>query len=155
MAKNDKKAKSEQSAERAFIIKQLFVQDTNLKVQTPAFRLNQEWNPEANMQLDVKTEALENDHHLVDLLLKIEVKIGKTDVFTLELVQSGIFEVSGYTAEQNDQLLNSFCPNILFPYARQLISQLTNQAGFPPLIVAPVDFDGRYQQIKASQAAAQ
>lgn len=154
MAKTDKKSTSaEQSNQRAFVIKQLFINQSSLKVNQPAFELTEEWNPEANMNLDVRTKAIENGHHVVDLDLKIDVKIGKKDIFTIELVQSGIFEVSGYTDEQNDQLLNSFCPNILFPYARQLISQLTNQAGFPPLIVAPVDFDGRHQQLKAAQAA--
>ena len=131
MAKTDKKSSSaEQSAQRAFVIKQLFIKESALSVDQPAFQLKEEWNPEANMNLDVRTQAIENDHHVVDLDLQIDVKIGKKDIFKIKLVQSGIFEVSGYTAEQNDQLLNSFCPNILFPYARQLISQLTNQAGF-------------------------
>ena len=69
-------------------------------------------------------------------------------VFTIDTVQSGIFNISGYTA-MLDQLRNSFCPNVLFPYARQIVSQLTSQAGFPPLVMAPVDFDGRYQQLKS------
>ena len=156
MAKADKKASESQKQtenERSFIIKQIFIKKSALVVDKAPFELKEEWNPDAEMKLDVKTQEVDKDHQLVELEITIDVKISKQQVFTIDVTQSGIFEMIGYTAEQNDQLRNTFCPNILFPYARQIISQLTSQAGFPPLIVAPVDFEGRYQQLKAVKSS--
>lgn len=156
MAKADKKASESQKQtenERSFIIKQIFIKKSALVVDKAPFELKEEWNPDAEMKLDVKTQEVDKDHQLVELEITIDVKISKQQVFTIDVTQSGIFEMIGYIAEQNDQLRNTFCPNILFPYARQIISQLTSQAGFPPLIVAPVDFEGRYQQLKAVKSS--
>ena len=156
MAKTEKKAAEqtkEQATERAFIIKQIFIKKNALDVKVPPFELNKEWKPDATLNLDVQSKAIENDHYNVDLLIDINVKIDKQDVFSIQVTQSGIFEMSGYTDDQIDQLKNSFCANILFPYARQLVSTTTSQAGFPPLIMAPVDFDGRYQELRSKQQA--
>lgn len=152
MAKTDKKSAPKQAEqERSFIIKQVFLRQQSLDVHVAPFELKQEWNPDATMNLDVKTKAVDEKHFLVDLLIDVHVKISTDNVFTTKITQSGIFEMAGYTAEQSDQLLNSFCPNVLFPYARQAVSSITNQAGFPPLILAPVDFDGRYIQLRELQ----
>ena len=134
--------------DRSFIIKQVFIKKSTLVVDKSPFELKAEWKPDAAMQLNVTTKSIDDSHQLIDLIIDINVKIEESPVFTCAVIQSGIFEMSGYTDEQNSQLRNSFCPNILFPYARQLISQLTSQAGFPPLIIAPVDFEGRYQQLQ-------
>lgn len=155
MAKTEKKTaekRTEQATERAFIIKQIFIKKNALDVKTAPFELKKEWNPDASLNLDVHSKVLDDNHYNVDLTIDINVKIDKIEVFTIQVTQSGIFEMSGYTDEQIDQLKNSFCANILFPYARQIVSSTTSQAGFPPLIMAPVDFDGRYQQLKSQQS---
>lgn len=154
MAKTEKKAaekSTEKTAERAFIIKQVFIKKSALDVKTAPFELKKEWNPDATLNLNVHSKELDDAHYNVDLVIDINVKIDKKEIFTIHVTQSGIFEMSGYTDEQIDQLKNSFCANILFPYSRQIVSSTTSQAGFPPLIMAPVDFDGRYQQLKSQQ----
>ena len=154
MAKAEKstaKAKSEEAAERAFIIKQVFIKHSSLDIKVAPFELDSEWQPDAGMNLDVYSKDLENSHVLVELKTEIDVKNDNKEIFKISTVQSGIFEMAGYTDMQIAQLKNSFCPNILFPYSRQIVSQLTSQAGFPPLIMAPIDFDGRYQQIQSDK----
>lgn len=152
MAKTDKKSAPKQTEqERSFIIRQVFLKQQSLEVHIAPYELKQEWNPDATMNLDVKSKSIDEKHYLVDLVIDVHVKIGTDNVFTTKITQSGIFEMSGYTVEQNDQLLNSFCANVLFPYARQAVSSITNQAGFPPLILAPVDFDSRYVQLRELQ----
>ena len=149
--KNAKPEVNSQEAERSFIIKQVFIKKTALDVNMAPFELTAQWQPDASMQIDVHTEKLADDDYIVELKTDIDVKNDGKQIFTIESIQSGIFQISGYTDDQMDQLRNSFCPNVLFPYARQIVSQLTSQAGFPPLIMAPIDFDGRYQQMKADQ----
>ena len=143
-----------QDSDRQFIIKQVFIKKTALDVTLAPFELTAQWQPDASMQIDVHTEKLADDDYIVELKTNIDVKNDSKQIFTIESVQSGIFQITGYTEEQMDQLRNSFCPNVLFPYARQIVSQLTSQAGFPPLIMAPIDFDGRYQQMKAEGKSA-
>ena len=149
MAQSKDTQNTSDAAMRTFVIKQVFIKRSALDVKLAPFELSAQWEPDASMQLDVHSAVLKDDDYLVDLKIDIDVKNDSKPVFTIETVQSGIFNISGYTAEQLDQLRNSFCPNVLFPYARQIVSQLTSQAGFPPLVMAPVDFDGRYQQLKS------
>ena len=149
MAQSQDTQNPSDAATRTFVIKQVFIKRNALDVKLAPFELSSQWEPDASMQLDVHSAVLKDDDYLVDLKIDIDVKNDSKQVFTIETVQSGIFNISGYSAEQLDQLRNSFCPNVLFPYARQIVSQLTSQAGFPPLVMAPVDFDGRYQQLKS------
>lgn len=148
---SDKQTDKEDQNDRSFIIKQIFIKKSDIEVETAPFSLNDEWKPDASLNLDVLSQEVDKDHYNVDLKINVDVKIDKKDIFKIEVIQSGIFEIAGYTDEQLEQLRNSFCANILFPYARQIVSTVTSQAGFPPLIMAPVDFDSRYQEVKAKQ----
>ena len=155
MAKTPKKSTAQEGATpngRAFVIKQIFIKRSALDIKIAPFELTSEWQPDASMDLDVEAKAIENNHFVVDLKTVIDVKNDGKEIFKIETIQAGIFEIAGYTETQVDQLKNSFCPNVLFPYARQIVSQLTSQAGFPPLIMAPIDFDGRYQQLLQKEA---
>jgi preprotein translocase subunit SecB len=104
--------------------------------------------------LGTQTQALENDIYEVVLSLTVTVKIGEATAYLVEVNQAGIISASGFDEAELGPLLGSFCPNILFPYAREVISDLVSKGGFPQLILAPVNFDALYmQQLQQSQQA--
>jgi preprotein translocase subunit SecB len=82
----------------------------------------------------------------VSLTLTVTVKIADSTAYLVEVNQSGIFSIAGFTEQEMGPMLGSFCPNVLFPYAREVISDLVNKGGFPQLILAPVNFDALYMQ---------
>jgi preprotein translocase subunit SecB len=82
----------------------------------------------------------------VALNITVTVKLGETTAYLVEVTQAGIFTVAGFSDQEMGPMMGSFCPNILFPYAREVISDLVSKGGFPQLILAPVNFDALYMQ---------
>ena len=139
------------ATEKQFQIENIFINDCAFKAPTPVYRLNKEWKPNANLDLDVKTNKIADDRYEVELVITVDVKIDNEDVFSLSVNQAGSFHVAGYDDNQTHQLLNSFCPSIIYPYARQVVAQLVSQAGFPQLHLAAVDFESRYQMMQEKE----
>lgn len=136
-----------------FIIHRLFIKDLSFEAPHSPKIFNKEWKPEVDIHLDFTSQHLEDDLYEVTLTVTNTAKLKDDTAFIAEVKQSGIFLVRGFAKEQQEELLGSFCPNVLFPYAREVISNLVNRGGFPPLYLAPVNFDAIYQQRKRSAAA--
>ena len=136
------------TTEKQFQIENIYVNECSFAAPTPVHRLNKEWKPSANLDLDVTTQKHADDRYEVELFISVDVKIDEQDVFKLTVKQAGSFHISGYDDKQTDQLLNSFCPSIIYPYARQVVAQLVSQAAFPQLHLAAVDFESRYQMLQ-------
>lgn len=141
--------------EKSFFIQHLYLSQINFNVHTAAANISDQWEPESSFSLDIQGKTTEENKHLVELKLSIEVKIKDQKIFNIQLTQAGIFSIQGYSDEDIDKLQKVFCPNILFPYARQIVTQMTTQAGYPPLNLSPVDFESRYQQLKQESEAQQ
>jgi protein translocase subunit secB len=82
----------------------------------------------------------------VSLSITVTVKSLDNVAYLVEVNQAGIFSISGFSDEEKAPMLGSFCPNILFPYAREVVSDLVGKGGFPQLLLAPVNFDALYAQ---------
>ncbi len=80
------------------------------------------------------------------LSLTLTAKIGEKTAYIVEVQQAGIFVVRNFDENQLGQMLGAYCPNVLFPYARESIDTLVSKGSFPPLMLAPVNFDAIYQQ---------
>ena len=78
--------------------------------------------------------------------MTVTVKVEDKTAYLVEITQSGIFSASGFPNEEMGHLLGSYCPNLLFPYAREAVSDLVGKGGFPPMLLAPVNFDALYAQ---------
>jgi preprotein translocase subunit SecB len=78
--------------------------------------------------------------------LTVTAKLKEEIAYLAEVKQAGIFTVNGFNEKEMGQMLHSFCPNILFPYAREMVSDLVNRGSFPQLVLAPVNFDALYAQ---------
>lgn len=141
-------------------VQRVYVKDLSFEApRTPAV-FTENWTPQLNFELNIKTQLLppaadknnqDTEHYEVILDLVIHVKNGDNVAFLMDVKQAGIFSVKGANPEQLDHILRSFCPQILYPYAREAVSDLAARGSFPQLLLAPVYFDGLYQKEKAER----
>lgn len=129
-----------------FAIERLYIKDASYEAPHMPQILNGEWQPVLSVNLQTKTVKLEAPAFEVVLIVTVTAKLGDKVAFLVEAQQAGIFVLEGFEPADLENMLNSFCPNILFPYAREFISDLVVRGGFPALYLAPVNFDALYQQ---------
>lgn len=140
-----------------FGLERLFVKDLSFEVPSSKVFLG-EWKPEMDVQLNTETVRLDDTHFEVAVTVTVTAKNADVTAFVAEVKQAGIFLISGVPDEQLTQLVGAYCPNILFPYVREAISDVVNRGSFPQLLLAPVNFDALFaqaQQQRAQQAAQQ
>ncbi|OGO94649.1 MAG: protein-export chaperone SecB [Coxiella sp. RIFCSPHIGHO2_12_FULL_44_14] len=142
----EKEAEKPAGKEPEFIIQRLYIKDSSFEAPNSPQIFLEEWRPELNMDLATKTHALGDDNHEVILTVNVTVKIKDKTVFLVETHQAGIFTIRHFPAEQLRPMLGSFCPTILYPYAREAVTDLVIRGGFPQLYLAPVNFDALFAQ---------
>ncbi|HSG58639.1 MAG TPA: protein-export chaperone SecB [Woeseiaceae bacterium] len=143
------------NAGQRIAITKIYIKDMSFESpQTPNIFRGGEWKPQTNLNLRSSHTAMENDHHEVVLTITIEAKAEDKTLFLCELAQAGIFEIAGYEQEEFNAITGSFCPNILFPYAREAIAGAIQKGGFPEFVLQPINFDAVYMQSR-QQAAQQ
>jgi preprotein translocase subunit SecB len=114
-----------------------------------------EWKPHTDLNLRSSHKPVEGDDTLYEVVLTItvEAKHEEQTMFLAEVQQAGLFQIDGYEEEEFGAIVGSFCPNILFPYAREAIASTVQRGGFPEFVLQPINFDALYMQSR--QAAAQ
>lgn len=137
---------SEDSAAREFAIQKIYVKDTSFETPNTPHIFREQWEPEVSLQLGNTATNLGEGVHEVVLAITVTAKLGDKTAYLAEVHQAGIFTIRGYSDADVGVMLGSYCPNILFPYAREAISDLVIKGGFPQLLLAPVNFDALYQQ---------
>jgi preprotein translocase subunit SecB len=142
--------------EQQFSIQKLYLKDVSFESpNVPAVFADGEWQPEVNIQLNSSNKSIGQDAFEVDLKITVTAKQNKKTAFLVELTQSGIFTVAGFEQDNLRGMLGAYCPETLFPFAREAIAELVSKGGFPPLLLAPVNFNALYmQQAQQQQAAA-
>lgn len=135
-------------AQKEFLIESIWSTGSSFDAVLPVHMMTDQWQPAANLDLDVQTNSLDDDRHEVKLIIVVDVKVSDKEVFKLKSVHTGVFKISGYSGEELEQIIQSFCPGIIYPYARSKVSAVVSDAGYPPLHLSPVDFDARYRSIK-------
>lgn len=138
-------ASSEQTGP-VFAIQRIYVKDISFETPHAPEIFKEEWKPEVNVDLQTKTNRLEDTIFEVILHITVTVKMGERVAFLIEVHQAGIFTLKEFSQEQMGQVLGSMCPGILYPYAREAISDIVIRGGFPQLLLAPVNFDALYLQ---------
>lgn len=123
--------------------------------QAPKVFNSGEWKPKTNLNLRSKHAVVDGDLYEVVLTITVEAKDEDTTLFLVELHQAGLFEISGYEGEEFDAIVGSYCPNLLFPYARESIAAAIQKGGFPEFVLQPINFDSLYMQSRQQQAAAE
>lgn len=134
---------SEQEAP-SFAIEKLYVKDLSLEVpNAPEIFLERE-SPEVGIQLQTAVKGLGEGAFEVTLTVTVTAKLGEKTVFLVEVGQAGIFRVKNVPEDNLEPLLSIACPNILFPYAREVVSESVTRAGFAPVLLQPVNFEALY-----------
>lgn len=136
-----------QEPEKQFSIQKLYVKDASYESPgAPRSFSFKQWSPKIDLNLNNTHAHIDAD--LYEAVLRITATVSHQDdtAFLVEVHQAGLFGLTGFEEEERNYLLGSQCMNILFPYAREVISEMSNRGGFPPLILAPVNFDALYQQ---------
>ena len=142
----DKPAAPQENNEAQFMIQRIYVKDSSFEAPgTPAV-FQQDWQPELALELNFENKLLEKTVYEVILTVTATVKNKGVFAFLSEVKQAGIFTINGVVNEQLDHLLGSFCPSILFPYAREVVTSQVIHGSFPQLVIAPVNFDALYIQ---------
>jgi preprotein translocase subunit SecB len=149
--KNDKKhtpVTPDDNKQAEFMIHRLFVKDISFESPDSPDTFKQEWKPVVDLAIDNNSRELEKDLYEATLKVTVTTKLKDKVAFVAEVKQAGLFMIKNFTEEQKEELLGSFCPSTLFPYVREVISDVINRGGFPPLYLAPINFDAIYNERK-------
>ena len=144
----------EQQAGPQFSIQRIYVKDLSFETPNSPEIFTKEWKPDVKLDLDNRSTKIEEGVYEVTLSLTVTAKIEDQTAFLCEVQQAGIFIIGNMPDAQLAHMLGAFCPNTLFPYARETVSSLVNRGTFPALNLSPVNFDALFAQYM-QQAKAQ
>ena len=146
-----------EAATRSVALRKIYVKDLSFESpMAPQVFTKAELKPTSNLNLRTAHRKLD-DQPIYEMVLTLTVdsKVGDDTIFLVELQQAGLFQIEGFNDAEIAQILGTFCPNTLFPYARETISNLVQRGGFPEFLLQPIDFDGLWARGQAEQAQAQ
>ena len=143
------------ASEKRISIAKIYLKDFSFESpQAPEIFKSGEWSPKTDLNIRSTHSSVDDGHHEVVLTITVEAKEADKSVFLIELHQAGLFEIAGYEDEELGAIIGSFCPNILFPYARESIAGIVQKGGFPEFVLQPINFDALYLQSRQQQATA-
>jgi preprotein translocase subunit SecB len=153
MTEENQNTGAEQQAEAPqFAIQRVYVKDVSFETPNSPAIFQKEWAPEVKLDLDTRSNKLDEGIFEVVLSVTVHATIGEETAFLCEVQQAGIFAVGSINEGQLAHMLGAFCPNVLFPYARETVSNLVNRGTFPQLNLSPVNFDALFAQYMQQQA---
>jgi len=140
-----------QNNQPSFSIEKVYVKDLSLELpNAPKIFLERE-APQVDIQLHHKSQGVEEGVYETTLTVTVTAKVGDKTMFLVEVSQAGIFAARNIPAQDLEAVLAIACPNILFPYVREVVSDVVVRAGFPPVVLAPVNFEAIYQAQRDQQ----
>lgn len=148
-------AQEQQVPQAGFAIQKIYLKDISFETPSGLDAFTKAWTPNVQQDLNIQVTPLEQGLFEVLLLLTITARIDNKVVFLVEVKQGGLFVINGLDGIQLSHAINTLCPQILFPYARETIDSLLTRGGFPPLMLAPINFDAVFAQavMQAQQQA--
>jgi preprotein translocase subunit SecB len=138
-----------------FLIKKIYIKDVSFETPNSPKIFQLEWAPELDVHLHSHSSDVAAGEYEVVLMVTAAASVEGRTAFLAEAQVAGIFGVTGLTEDELGPTLGSYCPSILFPYARELIASLAVRGGFPPIMLAPVNFEALYQKHISAQFAEQ
>lgn len=142
------------NAQPLFNLEKIYVKDLSLEIpHAPQIFLEHD-NPQIDVQLHSQAAPVEEGVFEVVVMSTVTAKVGEKVMFLIEARQAGIFQVRNVSNEAMEPILAVMCPNILFPYLREVVSDVAVRAGFAPVLLNPINFESLYQQQKQQQAQA-
>jgi preprotein translocase subunit SecB len=141
----------EQQADRQFAIQRIYTKDISFESPNAPQVFISEWEPKINVDLSTEIQALSEDTIQVVLTVNVVAKHEDKTAFLVEVQQAGIFLAKGFSEEELGPLMGIGAPNALYPYAREVVSDLITRGSFPQFTLQPVNFEQMYAQQMASQ----
>ncbi|HEX6997030.1 MAG TPA: protein-export chaperone SecB [Gammaproteobacteria bacterium] len=145
----------QQAPARQLLLQKVYIKDLSFESPKAPNVFNLNAAPQTQLNIRSSAQTLAPNVEEVTLTLTVEAKDNDTTLFLVELAQAGIFHIQGYSAEERAMIVGSFCPNTLYPFAREAIADVIGKGGFPPLLLQPINFDALYAQAARQRAAQQ
>ncbi|GMN89284.1 protein-export chaperone SecB [Francisella sciaenopsi] len=136
----------------SFLIQKVYTKDVSFETVNSPACFKDQWDPSSDFNIDINTKKINDENFELDLTITITTKNKQANAYIAEVTQSGIFTITGMNEEQVESVLNTYCANTLFPYAKRVIDSSIIKGGFLPLNLAPINFDAIYMQKKANQS---
>jgi len=142
----DPAQRAEQSGK--FVLQKIYVKDISFETPNSPDIFLEKWSPKVDMNLSNEGKKINEELTEVTLSITITVKTSEKTAYLVEAKIAGIFVIKDFPSEVTEHIVGSACPNMLFPFARELICDLVMRGGFPQLLLAPVNFEALYTQQK-------
>lgn len=143
--------------QRQFAVQRIYAKDVSFESPNAPDIFRGEWQPQNELNLNTKVNPLGDTAYEVILSVTVTTKVGEKTAFIVEVQQAGIFTLAGFSQQELGPMLGAYIPNLLFPYAREVVSDLVTKGSFPQLVLQHVSFDALFaqQQQQAAEQATQ
>ena len=141
-----------EAPQQAFVIQKIYTKDVSFESPNTPALFTHEFQPQLSVDLNVESAKLENDVYHVVVRVTATTQVEDKTAFLCEVEQAGIFTLSGFNDAELSYILGVQCPNALFPYAREAVSDLVARGGFPQLLLEPVNFEAMYHEHMQQQS---
>lgn len=138
----------DEKQQRIFNIEKIYVKDLSLEISDAPLVFMESEAPKIDMQLHIDDKHIKETMYEVVLTVTITAKTKEKTLFLVEVQQAGVFQIVNIEEAEMLPILNIVCPNVIFPYMRETISDIVTRAGFPPVILSPVNFEALYNESK-------
>jgi len=146
---------SEETSAPHFSMQKIYLKKSIFTSPNSASVFGTDWKPDTTLDLNIKHDAIDDDGRY-EVIISVKVTATNENIvaFSHEVDQAALFLISGFPDDRLDEALNSACPLIMFPYLRETIDHVLLKAGYPPLMLAPINFDAMYKEKKSGEEAA-
>ncbi|TDU28051.1 protein translocase subunit secB [Panacagrimonas perspica] len=143
-----------QAPTRQVMLQKIYVKDASIEVPGAPLIFSSTAQPQIDVNVSTQTSKLEGDHFHIVITITVTAKHGDETVFLVEVQQGGVFLVSGFANNaERGAILGGYCPSLLFPFAREAVADFVQKAGFPQLLLQPINFEAMYLEHLARQRA--
>jgi preprotein translocase subunit SecB len=148
---------ADQAPQQQIALQKIYVKDISFETpNSPEIFFQQtQSQPVVDIQVGIEVAQPNDQFYEVTLAVTVTVNLNDKTAFLAEIKQAGLFTLTGFDNQQIHYILNSYCPNTLFPFAREAVSDLVTRGGFPQLLIEPINFDAMYQMQLQQQAGEQ
>lgn len=142
-----------QQPQRQFLVQRVYTKDVSFEAPNTPHIFQEQWQPEINVGLGTEANTLGNGNFELVLKVTVEAKYQDKSIFLVEVQQGGLFKIDGFNEQETDALMGVAAPNLLFPYAREVVSDLVTRGSFPQFLLQPVNFEALYAQQRQAKVA--
>ena len=136
---------NQKNAEPHFSMQKIYLKKNNFESPNSARVFETDWKPETTLDLDISHSSLGDSRYEVVLTVEVTATNQEMAAFKVAIDQAAIFIISGFPEDKLDEAMNAACPAIMFPYLRETVDNSLLKAGYPPLMLAPINFDAMYK----------